>query len=283
MLAWRPGEMTRRYIAGERARFVSPVALFLFTRLPDVRGAQLHRRAESRHSAQEHAGRPEDRDRRRAEASSPSSKRSARLDRRGRQGRSPTSTARSRSARRTSPIPRRCSSGKAVRIRRRRRRDSELDPAVHRERAGQSGPGVDKGPGRGVEIQLAADPALGAVHVAAVPVPPPLQHLRPHGLRHLFAVVHDDAGDAALVAGSLRAAVLRAAVPHVPAARGLRAGVQRMRLAADLRFIAACSTCTAHARQRQPYGSFAARFMRRARRRDRSARRCSTVLRSIGR
>ena len=31
MLVWRPGEMTRRYIAGERARFVSPVALYLFT------------------------------------------------------------------------------------------------------------------------------------------------------------------------------------------------------------------------------------------------------------
>jgi hypothetical protein len=31
MLAWRPGEMTRRYIAGERAHFISPVALYLFT------------------------------------------------------------------------------------------------------------------------------------------------------------------------------------------------------------------------------------------------------------
>jgi hypothetical protein len=31
MLAWRPGEMTRRYIAGERARYISPVALYLFT------------------------------------------------------------------------------------------------------------------------------------------------------------------------------------------------------------------------------------------------------------
>ncbi|CAA9514935.1 MAG: hypothetical protein AVDCRST_MAG91-1850, partial [uncultured Sphingomonadaceae bacterium] len=30
MLAWRPGELTRRYVAGERARFVSPLALFLF-------------------------------------------------------------------------------------------------------------------------------------------------------------------------------------------------------------------------------------------------------------
>lgn len=31
MLALRPGELTRRYIAGERARFVSPMALFLFS------------------------------------------------------------------------------------------------------------------------------------------------------------------------------------------------------------------------------------------------------------
>jgi hypothetical protein len=31
MLAWRPGDLTRRYIEGERARFVSPLALFLFS------------------------------------------------------------------------------------------------------------------------------------------------------------------------------------------------------------------------------------------------------------
>ncbi len=31
LLAWQPGELTRRYIAGERARFVSPMALFLFS------------------------------------------------------------------------------------------------------------------------------------------------------------------------------------------------------------------------------------------------------------
>ena len=30
MLAWRPGDLTRRYVEGERARFVSPIALFLF-------------------------------------------------------------------------------------------------------------------------------------------------------------------------------------------------------------------------------------------------------------
>lgn len=31
MLVFRPGELTRRYIHGERARFVSPLAMFLFT------------------------------------------------------------------------------------------------------------------------------------------------------------------------------------------------------------------------------------------------------------
>ncbi|SNS49429.1 Protein of unknown function [Sphingomonas laterariae] len=31
LLAWKPGELTRRYIAGERAKFVSPLALFLFS------------------------------------------------------------------------------------------------------------------------------------------------------------------------------------------------------------------------------------------------------------
>ena len=52
MLAWRPGELTRRYIEGERARFVSPVALFLFTVFlmfavfsiagPDIGADQMH-------------------------------------------------------------------------------------------------------------------------------------------------------------------------------------------------------------------------------------------------
>jgi len=31
LLFWRPGDLTRRYIHGERAKFVSPLALFLFT------------------------------------------------------------------------------------------------------------------------------------------------------------------------------------------------------------------------------------------------------------
>ncbi|HWT11690.1 MAG TPA: DUF3667 domain-containing protein [Allosphingosinicella sp.] len=31
LLAWRPGELTRRYVEGERARFISPLALFLFS------------------------------------------------------------------------------------------------------------------------------------------------------------------------------------------------------------------------------------------------------------
>ena len=31
LLVWRPGELTRRYVDGQRARFVSPMALFLFS------------------------------------------------------------------------------------------------------------------------------------------------------------------------------------------------------------------------------------------------------------
>jgi hypothetical protein len=31
LLAWRPGELTRRYVEGQRASFVSPLALFLFS------------------------------------------------------------------------------------------------------------------------------------------------------------------------------------------------------------------------------------------------------------
>ena len=31
LLVWRPGDLTRRYIDGQRARFVSPIALFLFS------------------------------------------------------------------------------------------------------------------------------------------------------------------------------------------------------------------------------------------------------------
>lgn len=31
MLAWHPGELTKRYANGERAKFISPLALFLFT------------------------------------------------------------------------------------------------------------------------------------------------------------------------------------------------------------------------------------------------------------
>ena len=31
LLAWKPGDLTRRYIEGQRARFVSPIALFLFS------------------------------------------------------------------------------------------------------------------------------------------------------------------------------------------------------------------------------------------------------------
>ncbi|MBB3764459.1 DUF3667 domain-containing protein [Sphingomicrobium lutaoense] len=31
LLVWRPGKLTRRYVAGQRARFISPIAFYLFT------------------------------------------------------------------------------------------------------------------------------------------------------------------------------------------------------------------------------------------------------------
>src|SRR5438309_542503 len=94
------------------------------------------------------------------------------------------------------------------------------------ERAGQPGSRVDESSGRSVQVQLAADPAVGALPVAAVPVPAALQQLRPRGVRHLLAVIHDDAGHHRQPAGRGRLldtcepAVLRPAIPHVPALEG---------------------------------------------------------------
>ena len=54
MLAWRPGELTRRYIDGERAKFVSPMALFLFSvflMFAVVSNLSTHRQAAAGHSA----------------------------------------------------------------------------------------------------------------------------------------------------------------------------------------------------------------------------------------
>ena len=47
LLAWKPGELTRRYIDGERARFVSPIALFLFSVFLMFAVAQPDRRLEA--------------------------------------------------------------------------------------------------------------------------------------------------------------------------------------------------------------------------------------------
>ena len=59
LLAWRPGELTRRYVHGERARFVSPIALFLFSVFLMFAVLSTDRRAMSdlpRHAAARAAG-----------------------------------------------------------------------------------------------------------------------------------------------------------------------------------------------------------------------------------
>ena len=124
---------------------------------------------------------------------------------RGRQGRGRHRPQDRQDARTISPTTRTRSAARRSLTPRTIGRCAELDPALHQECAGEPGAGLDEGPGRSVEIQLAADPALGAVHVAAVPVPPALQHLRPHGVRDLFAVVHDAAGGRRQPAGRGRA------------------------------------------------------------------------------
>src|SRR3954453_23054637 len=56
LLAWKPGELTRRYVDGQRASFVSPIALFLFcvflmfgiVGLPSISGqAKAHAQADA--------------------------------------------------------------------------------------------------------------------------------------------------------------------------------------------------------------------------------------------
>ena len=106
MLAWRPGEMTRRYIAGERARFISPVALY-----PVHASSRCSRcstsPARSARNGKHVQGRPEDRDRRPPKAIA-SAGAETQADRSPRARTSPTSIARSPSARKTSQRPRRC-------------------------------------------------------------------------------------------------------------------------------------------------------------------------------
>ncbi len=43
LLAWKPGELTRRYIEGERARFVQPDGIVPVLGVPDVRGLPARR------------------------------------------------------------------------------------------------------------------------------------------------------------------------------------------------------------------------------------------------
>ena len=218
MLAWCPGLMTRRYIAGERARFISPVALYLFTvfamfAVLNFTGALSPR--------QEHEGRPQteiaddQRQLAKLEAKRGVAAAAARM--------SPTSTAGS---------PRRSKISRNAKGARAARHSPSPTPATRRpagsapsSRTSQENPDMVsmKVKSAAIEIQLAADPAVGALHVAAVPVPPPLQHLRPRGLRDLLAVfmMMLVIAAASLVGrrpvGLGGPAVLRAAVPHVPA------------------------------------------------------------------
>ena len=165
MLAWRPGELTRRYIAGERARFISPAALYLFTvfamfavlnltgQLAPGTGSKI-----PKHGLQ--TGIAEDQ----AEIASLQVQRDAAVE----AGRN-TSNIDYKIAKDKEDIAdiRNVLSGKAISAG--DDRAPTVAQALHQERAGQSTTRRDEGAGRGVKVQLAADPDLGPVPVAAVP------------------------------------------------------------------------------------------------------------------
>ena len=195
MLAWRPGELTRRYIDGERARFVSPIALFLFSvfLMFAVLSVARHVEPRSTGSVQDRHRASAARGRRPGSPSSSEARRGGRqrqADRRDRRARSVG--ARGSQACCARCVERGVLSGSAVQV-------SDDLPTWVREpgRAGQGEPRAAdlQAPDQRLQIQLGADPAVGAVPVAAVPVQPPLPALRPHGVRDLFAGVHDAAGD----------------------------------------------------------------------------------------
>ncbi len=98
MLAWRPGELTRRYIDGERAKFVSPIALFLFSVFLMFAVVKLDRQpcadCRPRRRARSCAGESRAEERR----DSPSSRRERRRRRRGEAARPRSSTRRSAEA-----------------------------------------------------------------------------------------------------------------------------------------------------------------------------------------
>ena len=222
MLAWRPGELTRRYIAGERARFISPAALYLFTVF--IMFAVLNLTGTLGSGTTTRLQNPLKLDL--AEEQAALVKLEAQRKTAGAGGQDLADLDR-KIARHKEDIAetQKILSGRAF-------ASAEMDddtPSWVRpmiENVMQNPEAVSMDSGLGVEVQLATDSDLGAVPVAAVPLQPALQHLRPRRLHHLFAGIHDDARRGRWVAGCGRhgepcePALLRTAVPHVPAPQG---------------------------------------------------------------
>ena len=201
MLVAHPGQLTRRYIDGERARFVSPLALFLFfvflmfATFHSAGGNELNLDAVPATNAE----------------------RLAKLD--GEIAKKQVQLAKAQQ---------RVAAGKAdeddkgdiedyqttikeMQVARRGLTQNPND--IRKEMANNVNtgwPALDEGIAQGeqesrasalqaailgVQIQLGADPDIGAVRRADLPVAAQVQTVRPRDLRDLFARVHDAAGD----------------------------------------------------------------------------------------
>ena len=172
MLAWSPGEMTRRYIAGERARFISPVALYLFTVFAMF--AVLNFTG----SARPH-GTDADNSRTASRRRSPRTRRQLaklRVEAKGRaprrQGRCTDIDPQDRQATRTDIAEHRrlhrAATTRRIGTSSTTKRRAGSGPSSRTRRENPEGASM-KVQDAAIEIQLAADPDVGALHVAAVP------------------------------------------------------------------------------------------------------------------
>ena len=209
MLAWRPGDLTRRYIDGERARFVSPIALFLFSVFlmfavfstlggPFQWSTNTQALNEARQDMLEELGQRSERiaglERQRRWLAARGRPTEA-LDRQLadlRRDQAVVATAQRIQTTTTSE-------GGLTRSEAIDLDDLQVntgwpwfDQAV-RHAAENPALLAYKLQSSAYKFSWAADPAVGAVRLDAVPVAPRLQALRPHRVRHLLDRVHDPA------------------------------------------------------------------------------------------
>jgi hypothetical protein len=244
LLAFRPGILTRRYIAGERARFVSPMALFLFSVFlmfavfslvigpVDFGGTTSGRNLQA---GMEEAARQDEAKiavlERRRVAAITSGQSTAAIDRELKRVREEAAVV-------AAMAERGVVEGAAERM-----ADDVPDaPGWFNDayKKAKANPSllIYKLQNNAYKFSWALIPLSVPFPVAAVSIQPPLPDLRSHRLRHLFFVLHDLARNPAQPAGRDRG-------------QGRLAGVRRARVAADPHVQAAEARLPPHPLQRR--------------------------------